>query len=292
MVREPTRGRNTLDFVFTPDEELVRDVEVGPGLDGSDHRAVSFVVMVGGDPECERTGNRLNLRRTNYPRFVRALQELVVHHRDTTEELWSDFKLQYQRIQARCIATKRIDGTAKVNPSWFNLEVSAAITERKALYRATQADASPQLRGLYHRHRRLVKRLVRQAKATEENRVALSCNDNPKEFYAYVNSHKVRIPLGPLQTATGELASAKEDIAREFNSYFSSVFTAEADGLPAPIIVFDGEEPLEELVINEQAVYDKLTQLDPNKAPGPVGFLPKVMRAVARGLAPTCAVFL
>ena len=38
-------------------------------------------------------------------------------------------------------------------------------------------------------------KMVRQAKVAEEHRVALSCHDSPKEFFGYVNKHKVHVHL-------------------------------------------------------------------------------------------------
>ena len=293
MVRVPTRGMNVLDLVFTSDDEIVQGVEVGLGLAGSDHGAVTFGVTVGSDPEQLACGRKLNLRRANYARFLRSLQETEIHPEAVSvEEMWQDLKVKYQEIQSRCIPLKRIGGSAKVNPSWFNREIAAAISERKGLYRAAKADPSPRADLLLARQRRLVKSLVRRAKAGEEQRVALACKDNPKEFYSYVNRHKVRKPLGPLQDDTGELVTDKAGIARIFNRYFSSVFTDEDLDLPAPVISYDGDEPLETVTVTENEVLDILVHLDPNKSPGPDGFLPKVMRSVAVALAPLlCKVF-
>ena len=292
MVRVPTRGRNTLDLVFSSDEDMVSDVEVGPGLAGSDHGMVTFEVLVGSDPEFFNSGQRLNLRRANYPRFDRELQALNFPQQTTVEENWTYLKCRYLEIQARCIPFKRTGGSSKVNPSWFGRDIAAAIAERKRLYRAALADGSPNSVQLLSQQRRLVKRLVRRGKVEEEHRVALACKDNPKEFFAYVNRHKVRKPMGPLKKADGSLLTAKADIAREFNAYFSSVFTMEGDILPDPVISYNGDDPLAEVSISEQMTREKLLLLDPNKAPGPDGFLPKVMKSVAGGLAPhLCRVY-
>ena len=293
MVRVPTRGGNVLDLVFTSDDEMVRGVEVGLALAGSDHGTVTFEVMVGNDPEKFDFTRKLNLRRANFDRFVRSLQETEIHpDAVSVEAMWLDLKAKYQAIQASCIPFRRIGGSAKVNPSWFNREIAAAILERKGLYRAARADPSPHAHLLLARQRRLVKSLVRRAKASEEQRVARACRDSPKEFYAFVNRHKVRKPLGPLQSVTGELVTEKASIAREFNQYFSSVFTDEDLYLPAPVIFYDGDEPLETITVLENEVLEFLTHLDPNKSPGPDGFMPKVMRSVAVGLAPLlCRVF-
>jgi len=58
MVTVPTRGRNILDLVFVSDEDMVRDVEVGLGLAGSDHGVVSFEVVVTAGPDTSRPVRR------------------------------------------------------------------------------------------------------------------------------------------------------------------------------------------------------------------------------------------
>ena len=47
-----------------------------------------------------------------------------------------------------------------------------------------------------------------------------------------------------------------------------------------PVILYDGDEPLLEVRISESVVVQKLTHLDPHKAPGPDDFLPKDMKSV------------
>jgi endonuclease/exonuclease/phosphatase (EEP) superfamily protein YafD len=43
-VLEPTRGENVLDLVFSSEEEMVQDVEVGETCSSSDHNMVRFSV--------------------------------------------------------------------------------------------------------------------------------------------------------------------------------------------------------------------------------------------------------
>ena len=286
LVTVPTRGRNTLDLVFASDEEMVRRVEVVPGLEGSDHGMVTFEVMVRSESERIRSSGRLNLRRANYPRFVSELQEVTLQPQATVEEMWLDLKRVYLEIQARCIPLKSVGGTTKRNPSWVSREILAEIGVRKRMYRESLSDPTPAARRRLVMQRRLVKKSVRQAKATEERRVALACRDNPKEFYSYVNSFKVRKPLGPLQSATGGLVTGNAEMAREFNEYFANVFTVETADVPPPVLQYEGADQLDDVNLAEEEVKEHLARLDPNKAPGPDGFLPKVMKAVAVGLAP------
>ena len=224
-VRTPTSGRNIFDLVFATDEDLVSEVKVGLGLAGCDHCVVNFQVVTGTESEQPRFGHRLNLRRANYASFVRALQDTTLEPRPQSAK--------YEYIQSRFIHFKSQGGSSKVNPTWFNREIKAAIHRRKSLYVAARNEPSHEAQSLLTNQRRLVKRHVRQAKALEEQRVALACKDNPKEFYAYVNKHKVCKLLGPLQLETGELVSENREMAGVFNQYFSSVFTIEDGRLPA-----------------------------------------------------------
>ena len=294
MVREPTRGVRILDLVFSTDEDLISEVEVGDGLSGCDHLMVSFSTTV--DPACEvlRHRTKLNLRRADYDRFDRELRELPLPSAgDSAEEMWSWFKTQFLAIQARCIPLKRVGGTTKENPKWYSGEIGRAIGERRRLYRATKISPSPEANRLLAEQRRTVKRLVRRAKAAEERRVALACRDNPKEFYGYVNSHKPRVPLGPVLAGDGSLVTSSAGIAREFNSYFSGVFTVEdVSHIPDPVVVYDGPNTLDETVVTPAEVEAKLRELDPNKVPGPDGVLPRVLKAVSKGVAPhLCQIF-
>ena len=135
--------------------------------------------------------------------------------------------------------------------------------------------------------------MVRQAKVAEEHRVALACHDNPKEFFGYVNKHKPRAPLGPVFSVDGHLLTNDEEMAREFNTYFSNVFTVEdIDNIPDPAIIHAGENTLTDIDCAEPEVEAKLKELKPDKAAGSDGFLPKVLKAVAGGVVPhLCQIF-
>ena len=123
--------------------------------------------------------------------------------------------------------------------------------------------------------------MVGQAKVTEEHRVALACHDNSKEFIGYINKHKPRGPLGPVFSTDGHLLANDEEMANEFNKYFSNVFTVE-DEHTHPVIVHAGENTLTDIDCAEPEVEAKLK---PNKAAGSDG-LPKVLKPVADDLAP------
>ena len=137
--------------------------------------------------------------------------------------------------------------------------------------------------------------MVLQAKVAEEHRVALACHDNPKEFFGHVNKHKPRprAPLGPVFSVDGHLLTNDEEMAREFNNYFSNVFTVEdVDNISDPVIVHTGNNTLTDIDYAKPEVEAKLKELKPDKAAGSDGFLPKVLKAVADVVVPhLCQIF-
>lgn len=292
-VLEPTRGHNILDLIFTTDVDYITEVEIGDCLAGSDHHVVSCTVQVGSEPEELLYRERLNLRRADYDRFNRALREITLPAEGSVEYMWTEFKTNFMAIQSTCIPTKRVGGTAKVKPTWFHDGIGRAIKERKRRYRLARQDPSPETQILLIEQRRVVKRMVRVAKVSEEHRVARACRNNPKEFYRFVNSHKPRTPLGPVMSDDGTLVTNNADIAREFNEYFSSVFTVEdLHEVPEPVIVYDDVNTLNEIRCTVPEIVAKIGELNPNKAAGPDGFLPKVLKAVADSVAPhLCQIF-
>ena len=126
--------------------------------------------------------------------------------------------------------------------------------------------------------RRAVKKMVRQAKVAEEHRVALACHDNPKEFFGYVNKHKPRAPLGPVLFVDGHLLTNDEEMAREFNNYFSNVFTVEdVDNIPDPVI-HACENIITDIDCAEPEVQAKLKELKPARQLALTASCPKSSR--------------
>ena len=74
-------------------------------------------------------------------------------------------------------------------------------------------------------------------------------------------------PLGPVFSVDGYLLTNDENMAREFNTYFSNVFTVEdIDNIPDLVIVHAGENTLTDIDCAEPEVEAKLKELKPDKA--------------------------
>ena len=99
---------------------------------------------------------------------------------------------------------------------------------------------------------RNVDKLIRGAKLNEEHRVAAAAaaaKDNPKAFFAHVNSRKpVKNTIGPLKDRTGSIISSDEGMANILTEYFTSGFTEEdTSEIPIVPIVYRGNNPLRKI---------------------------------------------
>ena len=80
-----------------------------------------------------------------------------------------------------------------------------------------------------------------------------------KEFFDYVNKHT---PSAPLVSVLSSDGTDDEEIAREFNAYFSNVSTVEdVDDIPDPVIVYTGESTSTDIDYTEPEVEAKLKKL-------------------------------
>ena len=287
-VREPTRGDNILDLVFTSEDDIVEDVSVGEELGGSDHQLVRFSVKIPKVRSVASQSRKLDLRRADFASLRAGLTDVRLAVCEEVEDSWNNFKNKFMSLQSSCIPLKCLRRSS-VQPKWFNREIGQLLREKRNVYRQSK------ISGDFDEYRRLARRVkssIRAAKRSEELRVARLCKENPKEFFGYVNSRKpIRRTIGPLRNEEGTLKHSDAENANLLNDYFSSVFTEECGPIPQPTDSYSGEK-LEAMDFTEGEIKKKIADLKTNKSPGPDGFLPKVLKEVCDEVSRhLCAIF-
>ena len=82
----------------------------------------------------------------------------------------------------------------------------------------------------------LVTTLVRSARVTYENDRASKVQNNPKQFWAYVNqTAKVKPRIGMLEREDGTTTDNDTEIATMLNDYFCTVLTIEDSEFFTPV---------------------------------------------------------
>ena len=284
-VREPTRGNNVLDLVFTTEDNIVTDLSVDECLGGSDHNIIRFSVSLPLTRRRIPVTQKLDFRRANFNGLRQYISRLEPMQCEAANTLWSMFKEKFMEGQSEFIPLRQASN-ASVQPKWFTREIGIAIRARKQAYQKWTRSKLQRDKNAYIHLCRRVKGLVRKAKREEELRVANLCKENPKEFFGYVNSHKpIKHQIGPLEDSQGVVHVADMDMANILNDYFVSVYTREnSNDVPVLGITHEGQT-LDSILCTVDEVTTRIEKLNQYKSPGPDGFLPRVLREVSRQVA-------
>ena len=137
---------------------------------------------------------------------------------------------------------------------------------------------------------------VRKAKLKFEKKLAKQVKEDPKSCFAYVISiSKTKDKIGSLNDNNGNAATDNGEMCEILNTFFCSVFTDEdVNKLPEPKCIFldDDSNKLCNFVITKDKVYNKLSQLKENKAPGPDRLSPKLLKKIKMKISePLCSIF-
>ena len=136
----------------------------------------------------------------------------------------------------------------------------------------------------YHHHRNICNDAIRKAKLSKELSIANKVKNNPKSFFKYFNNKlKPKEGISNLRKDDGTLTDSDQEKAEVLNNFFSSVFVEEGQD-PIPDFNADFNSVLDDLTINEDDMYQVLSNLKTSKSPGPDGVHPRLLRELSREL--------
>ena len=204
------------------------------------------------------------------------------------ESKWNSLKTRYMSIRNNIIPQKVMGSNKRAQPKWFNKDIAKQIRERQKAYKKSKQVPTQENIKIHKQHCRNVDKLIRKAKLDNEHKVAAAAKNNPKVFYAHVNSRKpIKNTIGPLKDAQDNIISSDEGMAELLNEYFASVYTEEnLSEMPTPPSLCNGIEPLRKINLTVERVQQKIRKLNANKSPGPDGFYPREIKEVEKELAP------
>ena len=138
---------------------------------------------------------------------------------------------------------------------------------------------------VYKSLKKQTKKMIRNKKNGLERRVAKEAKEDPKMFYAYVNSAKrTRSKIGPLKSEDGETVVDPEEQATILNNFFSSVFTRNEEP-PTPKVCIAGSYEICEVVFTKEKVLRMIEGLKERSTPGPDQIPNKLLRETKNEIA-------
>ena len=282
-VRKPTRGNNALDLIFSTNDNLVSDVNIGPEFSNSDHRIVAFHINFEVYKENDSEEKIFLYKKGNYDR-LRAILADVDWNRlldeESIDEAWSKFTKILNKAVENCIpASKRRAQNKSNKPKWWNNQIKSGLLQKKQAYLRYKSTQNERDKLEFERLRRETKKLIKQSKKNLELYVAGISKSNPKEFYSYIRKKKV-LPsnIGPLTLQNGKYVSNEVEMAEELNKYFASVFTVEDTHGVQEIITQTNIASLSNCTFSSNAVIKALDKINANKTAGPDSIAPRVLK--------------
>ena len=117
LVVEPTRGNNILDLVFTSDENIVDNLEVGEHLSDSDHNIIRFEIVTSIGRK-ENSTLIPNFTHANFEEIRSKLREVnwqsLLSNTDTNNQ-WGLFKTHLLELIYKDIPMKKIRSAKKTH---------------------------------------------------------------------------------------------------------------------------------------------------------------------------------
>ena len=263
---------------------MISNVCVGEKLGKSDHNMVRFEIEASFS-KSERIFSKPNFKRADFGRLRNEIKDIAISEKFDVEEKWQSFKTKFMKAQNSCIPQIKINSNRTEQPKWFNSNIGNAIRVRQKAYKLSKSQPNPATKKAHLQKCREVSKLIRKAKLEHEDKIATMVKENPKAFFAHVNSRKpIKSSIGPLKDNSDRIISSDEGMANILNEYFSTVYTNEdTSSIPNAPITYQGNEPLEKIIITEDMVKDKIKKLKSNKSQGPDGFHPRVLKETIDG---------
>ena len=287
------RGKDTphlLDLVISNDY-FVDNIDYDAPFGKSDH----CVLLV----DCNFTADKrdcigkLALSRGDYDGLRNSLQinwhDLLIPYSDNIDDMWLVFKSELENKICSHIPTHKSFNSWKKD-SWtrpLSPEIRKMISKKRRLWTRYIETRDAVIFKKYKSARNAVSRELRKLQTMEQQQVAVTCKENPKKIWKYVNSkRKNKSNIGDLKTqdTSGNdiIVTEDKDRAEVLGKFFSSVFTQEAqlgmDNLQDRVVNYLNEQP----VFTSQSILDKLSNLNITKSPGPDLLHPRVLYEIRR----------
>ena len=187
----------------------------------------------------------------------------------------------------RFIPQKQIKSNSRQKPLWFTEEVRNKIKKKRRAHKKLGQARTTENQKAYARARNQAKWECEKARSAFEKGIAAEAKENPRAIYKYINTRlKTRSTIPDLIKEDGSLTANDTEKTQTLNKFFCQVFTQENDNPPdlTPELL-PGITEHEPLTFTVELIEKKLRKLDANKAAGPDGLHPRVLKELASVLA-------
>ena len=289
----PDQTPSLIDLILMKHPETIEDLQYKSHLGASDHLILQFEISYDILKPTELKKPKLNYMKADLKKF----NTLMTSNWDekflnkTPEEAYTVFLEIYNNAVAESIPSTFIStSTRYVKPPWMKPSTLKLVKKKHNLLIRFLNTKQQRDKEAYNKIRNQVAHQTSADRSNYENKIAQETKENVNAFWRYVNSNrKCKTSIPDLKKPDGSKAVTDEDKAEVLNAQFSSVFTAEdLSNLPEarPLNLI---QQLDSIAITPSEVTKKLKALRSDKAPGPDGVHPHMLKILAETFGPILA---
>ena len=274
MVKESTRGNNTLDLLFTSDPNIVDNVTVIPGI--SDHQAVTADIHIRAKRSKKKARKVYQYDKADKKKLR---QDIVQLGKDfakqsknlNADESWNLFTSRLNSIVAERVPQKIIRERGDL--PWLSPGLRKRIKRKNrsfSKYKKAPRKRKPRLWDKYSKEQRAVQQEIKLAHEEYLESLFEDEEGNPvKSFYKAIKAKKKNdVGIAPLKNKYGKIESTPIGKATALSEQYSSVFKKD-NGKPLPRMNSNRYSSMKKLIITQKGIKIQLDKLNPKKAIGP-----------------------
>ena len=194
-VDHPTRGNAILDLLFTSDEAMVRNLDIGESFGGSDHNILRCDLVV--TDKIEQMDMNTYSYMWNKGRY-RDMKDMLskidwdnAYKDKSIDEMWNVFNENLQKCVDLYIPKRK--AIVKQKPKWMTKYIMKMVKKKRKLWKRYKDYQLIDDWYAFIDLQRVVKNEIRKAKHDLEHNIANKIKQDPKCFYSYIRSkQKIR----------------------------------------------------------------------------------------------------
>lgn len=282
-------NQSRLDLIFTRDSHDIMGLELLPPVGKSHHAVIRFDFLLDTDLDDVDGAQQLryNFHKANYAEIRRELEEVNWNELFRNKEVEEMYQIL---VNILCdlidkYVPKIVCNLARKKHKWMTSEVRNKIKEKEKAWKRLRARKTTRRAEEYKRIRNATTCMIRQAKKAFVKKLCKDIKVNPKHFWSYVRD-RTTLKEKVLRVRNGNGVTTQSDLetANVMNSAFQSVFINEDDEIPEFDVGYRGPG-IENVEFDLDTVKELLKKTNGNKAKGPDGIHPRLLRECSSELA-------
>lgn len=296
LITSPTRGKNTLDLIFSNNEDLISDITISE-TEISDHNLITTELNITNndedDPHCEidvESCSKLEKfafwsKKCNWENVTKSLSTIEWKlHLTESSDINSDLDFLYENCHKSCEGN--IPEKKKHNKE--NIPYDRKVLLRKRRIKRCQliyAKTKSRIGKLQKKICQLEKKLLEShtnERIRKENEAVDAINKNSKAFFRYAKqTHNKKTDIGPLVNESGDLINDPRGKSEILRKQYEKVFNDRKVDIEVKIVKDDDDSkiyiddffdntnaPFCDITVTEDDVRKAIEETRINSAPG------------------------